>query len=287
MLFGFAVQVASREMKVGGEAEAGGDVGYGRSFVVADAAAADRLIARLNDEDAPAGGAVPGLLRFLRERGREGEAERVATFATRGEAEAALGALGLGPRVSALRGLTAGVRVDQRTGDRTLLLRFGGEAVAALAAPLGRLSGGRTSATAVELTLDAARRPVALVVRGSEGIHGEAELVTGGRAGGDLREAEARLDLTDPVARALAGRFMDGDVGAARALAARLADRARVDVRHFATTREEKAVGGSLKALGGLGGEMLTMTETARLVAAEGREPGLGWSRNLECLLSA
>jgi hypothetical protein len=281
-------RVAGRDLGVDVGAEGGGDVGLERTFEVADGGAADRLIARLDDEDVPAGGALAGVARFLlHPAGRGGEeAARTVTVGTRAQAEAALDALGIDLGAAGLGGLTMGAaglggvtmgaRVDGRTGRPTLLLRFSDEASAALTAPLAHLERGVATRTDVELTLGGDRRPVALLVRQGTELHDGAE--------GELQESELRLDLADPEARSLAGRLVHGDLAAARALGARLAAQARIDVRRYATTRDATETGVSLKVLGG---SVSTVTGTARLVSAKGREPGLGWSQNLECLLSA
>ena len=279
----FGVDVAGLQADV--DAEAGGDLAYGRAFVVADAAAARRLVERLEDEGPVVGGALPGVVRFLRGAGDGEESERRASVTSRVEAQAALEAIGLGPRAGALRDLTGSIGLDRRTGDRTLGLKLGGEAMVTLGAALGQAAAGMVvPPTGVELVFDARRRPRELVLRGAAGIHGKAELPSGGIAGGDLREVQARLDLTDPVARRLVDRLLDGDAGAVRPLAERLAQRARIDVRHYATTRDEDSHGGSAF---GLGASRSTSAETMRLVAAAGREPGLGWSRRLDCVLAA
>lgn len=280
---GTDVTLLGRRVRAGVDGEVGGDLSYGRTFVLADAGAARRLIARLEHEGPPIGGALPGLVAFLRGRGDDGEAERTATVSTRAEAQAALEALGLGPRAGALRGITASVRLDRRSGDRTIGLRLGGETVASLGAALAQASGGTVSSAGVELVLDRERRPRELVVRGVGGVHGEARMPSGGVAAGDLREVQARVDLTDPQVRALADRLLGGDLGAAQTLGEHLQREARIDVRQFATTRDEDAFGGRVL---GAGAQHHRLRETARLVAAEGRQPGLGWSRRLDCTLA-
>lgn len=281
---GADVRILGRDVRAGVDAEAGGDLAYGRTFVVADAGAAKRLVERLEDEGPPVGGAVPGLVGFLRGRGDDGEAERTAVVSTRAEAQAALEALGLGPRVGALRGITGSVRLNPRTGDRTIGLRLGGELLGSLGAALAQASAGAVSSAGAELVLDRERRPRELVVRGVGGVHGEARMPSGGVAAGNLREIQARVDLTDPRVRALADRLLGGDLGAARGLGEHLARDARIDVRHFAITRDQGSFGGRA---GGVGVQRHRLRETARLVAAEGREPGLGWSRRLDCVLAA
>ena len=279
---GLDARVLGRRVRAGVSAEAGGDLAYGQTFVVADAAAAKRLMRRLEHEGPPALGALPGLADFLRGRGDDGEAERTAMVTSRGDAQAAREALGLGPRAAALGTITHSVRLDRRTGDRALGLRVGREVLASAGAALAQAGAGAVAAGGVELVLDRDRRPRELIVRGTGGVHGEAKLASGGVAVGDLREVQARLDLTGPRTRALAARLLDGDLRALRALGEHVRRDARIDVRHYATTRDEDAFGG--KALG-TGVQRYRLDETARLVAAEGREPGLGWSRRLDCVL--
>jgi hypothetical protein len=91
----------------------------------------------------------------------------------------------------------------------------------------------------------------------------------------------------DEATRALTRRALGGDLAAARAVAARLADRARIDTRLYATEEHTATKGLQVALLGRLGAEVVTSTATARLVAAAGREPGLGWSRRLDCLVRA
>jgi hypothetical protein len=280
---GADVRILGRTVRAGVDAEAGGDIGYGQTFVVADAAAARRLVERLEADGPPVGGAVPRLVEFLRGRGDDGEAERTAVVSTRAEAQAALEALGLGPRAGVLRGITGSVRLDRRTGDRTIGLRLGGELLGSLGAALAQASAGAVSSAGAELVLDRDRRPRELVVRGVGGVHGEARMLSGGVAAGDLREIQARVDLTDPQVRALADRLLGGDLGAVRAFGEHLAREARIDVRHFALTRDQDSFGGRA---GGVGVQHHRLRETARLVAAEGRETGLGWSRRLDCVLA-
>lgn len=280
---GGKLQLLGRAFGVGGDAEAALSLGYGRTFVAGDAASAERLVRRLEVEGPEVGGAVPGVVRFLRGGGGGDERERTVSVSSHAEAQAALDALELGPRAAALRGITGSVRLDRRTGDRGIGLRFGGEATAALGTALAQAAGGAVASTRVELVLGRDRRPRELVVVGVGAVHGSARLASGGAAAGDLREVSARLDLTDGATRALADRLAGGDAGAVRALAGHLARDARVDVRHYAFSREEDTFGGRMA---GFGVSRTRLDETARLVAAEGREPGLGWSRRLDCLIA-
>ena len=251
----------------------GARLSAGRRWVVADAAAARRLVDGL--DRLSVGEAGRGAVRFL--VGGSGD-ERFLRFGTRGEASGALNALGL--RGEALAGLTAGARVS--ADRRTLELAGDGGISGAFAAPFGAVAGTGVREVAVELTFDRDRRPVELLVRGHADVRGTVRVGQARATGGDRLEAEARLDLTEPRARALADAFLDRPTPArAAALGRHLAGAARIDVRLYATTHAERS-GGPTKL--GVGYETFTATDTATLVEAYGREPGLGWSRRLDCL---
>lgn len=280
---GAQVHAGGRALDVTVEGEAGGDLRSARTFIVADATAAGKLVDRLEDDGPPVGEAVAGLVRFVSKAGGA-EVERTLSVKGRAEAQAALELLGLGPTADVLADLTGGVRIDRRTGDVGLVLRMGREAGAALDTVLAQAGGRGVGSGEAELVLDRSRRPRELIVRTAGAIHGSAGVPSGAAGGGQLLEAEARLDLTDPQARALADRVLAGEPGAVTALAGRVADRARIDVRRYATTREEHEIGGSLL---GFGGSRVKTSETARLVAAAGREPGQDWARRLDCVRAA
>jgi hypothetical protein len=293
LTFGGVATLNGHGVKTGGEAQADGRGAYTRTWVMPDAGAADRLVARLADEDVPVGGTTAALVRLAIGRDERGAPpdSRMLEVGVGGEAEAALRGLGLGARAELLGGATVGVRVS-RGGERAVLLRTDGELGAALTAPLAQLSGGMPSHTGLELAFDRYGDPVALIVRAVRGVHGMAQLGPYEMRGGDRAEVEARLDLEDGEARALAERLVRGirsadadALDAARALAARLADRARLDVRLLTTERDRQTKGAALGIGGKLGLEIVRIDESARLVAAAGREPGLGWRKRLDCPL--
>ncbi len=275
------------------EAAVRGDLrgGAWRRYVLADAAAADALIERLEDESTGAAALAGRVV-----RGGDGDEpapdERWWTAGYGGEAEAgaALKGLGLGADAKLVSDVVAGVRTRSRTGERTLLLRTDGEVVAALTGPLAaRLGLALPSSAAVELALDAGGRPVTLTVRGARGVHGEAAVRARRSGGGDLVEVEARLHLADPVVRSEVARLVAaiGDVAprravaSARALGGRLVSGARVDVRRYETDRSASSRDVNL---GAARYEEEEIVRTARLVDAAGREPGQGWMRRLDCV---
>lgn len=292
LTFGGILTINGTGLKTGGEAGADGRGAYSRTWTVPDAGAADRLVARLADDDAPVAGVTVMLARLATRRGEPGPVPdaRTVELGAGVQADAALRAIGLGGQARLLGAATLGVRAD-RDGTRTVLLRQDGELTAQLTAALGALGGGLPARTGMELSFDRAGDPVALTLRGVRGVRGAAKLGPYDAEGGSLLELEARLDLTDPTARALAGRLVRGlrsadadAVAAARALAARVSDHARVDLRLLDTERRERTRG---VRLGAVGGEVITVEESARLVAAVGREPGLGWRRRSDCGVAA
>lgn len=274
------VTVAGRGLTAVARLAGEGRGGRGRSFVVPDAAAADRLVARLGEEG-------PGV-RALVSGGDDALVphERWWLAGESMDAEAKLRGAGLAPTAHADASLVVQVRERVRTGERTYVLRSDGEMAAALTAPLAGVGMSSPSHMSVELALDRRGSPASLTLRAARGVHGEAKLARWHSGGGDLVEAEARLDLADPVTRSLARSLLSRSraLPAARALAARLADRARIDVRVFETTRRESVKGASAALIAKGGYEVVEVTRTARLVAAAGREPGMGWARRLDCV---
>jgi hypothetical protein len=269
-----------------GSAGVGG--GYGRVFEVGGAAAADRLIARLNDEDWKVGGAARGLVRFAGGHDGGDETERFFELRAGADADAALGALDLdAATASAVLETAGGLRVDRRSGERTLSLRKSVTSDLGLDAQIGRLTGGLGREHAVELVLDRGNRPKALVVRAAGAVSAGAQSGPYAVARADRGEFEAHLDLADPAARALGDRLLHGDVGVMPELTRRLWDQARLEARHYRTASEDSTEGLS----GGFGAragyEIARSSERARLVSATGRDPGMGWTRRLDCELAA
>ncbi len=285
-LLGAELSVGSVGVRAGAEVGANGRGAVGRRFVVRDARAADALVARLSDESeglrtivGGADGPVPDEEWWVVGRG--------------GSLAASLKTLRFGASAKAVAGAVVGLRTRPRTGERTVVLRTDAELVASLTAPLARLGMGLPQRSAVELAFDARGRAVSLTVRGARGVHGEARLGPWRAGGGDMVEVEARLDLLDPEVRAQTAELVAaiGDraprraLAAARGLAARLAERARVDVRLYETDRSSSVQGATGGAVGiQLGYEVEKTTRTARLVDAVGREPGMGWARRLDCV---
>lgn len=285
-LLGSELSVGSAGVRAGAEVGASGRGAVGRRFVVRDRRAADALVARLSEESAGLGTLVGGADGPVPD-------EEWWVAGRDGSLSGSLKTIRFGASAKALAGAAVGLRTRPRTGERTVVLRTDGELNAALTAPLAKLGMGLPNRAAVELAFDARGRAVSLTVRGARGVHGEARLGPWRSGGGDMVEVEARLDLLDPVVRALAAELVEGisevDVGralaAARGLAARLAERARVDVRLYETDRSSSVQGATGGTFGIRAGyEVEKVTRTARLVDAAGREPGMGWARRLDCV---
>lgn len=254
----------------------GARLSVGRRWVVADAEAARALIAGLERDRLPGMDLGRELVGFLR---GAGDGERFVRFGTRGEAEVTLPRLGLG-RVDA--GLAETLRVDGRSGRRTVELRSEGAAFTRLRTPLAGVTGLAARELAVEAAYTRGGEPLSLTLRLTGDVHGA---IDGRARGGGRVEADVRLDLTDPRARELAAAFLDrardGDAGAldaAAALARHLVRHARIDLRRYATTRDERRDGRLLGTV-----ETVEATETAVLVDAAGYEPGIGWSPRFDC----
>jgi len=278
-----AVTVTDMGEAVGGprlpkllSARLGARLSAGRRWVVPDAEAARTLVAGLERDRLPGIDLGRELVGFLR---GGGEGERFVRFGTRGEAAATLPRLGLG-RVDA--GLAEGLRVDGRSGRRTIELRSEGAAFAQLRTPLAGVTGHAARELAVEAELTREGEPLSLTLRLTGDVHGA---IKGRGSGGGRVEADVRLDLTDPRARSLATAFFDrardGDaeaLDAAAALGRHLSRHARIDVRRYATTHGERRDGRLLGTV-----ETVEASETAVLVDAAGYEPGIGWSPRFDC----
>ncbi len=274
------------------DAEASGaavaEGGYGRVFVVRGAEAADRLVARLHEDDWKVAGAAKGVVDFLSDAEGD-ETERFLELGGRADGDATLGALGFdAASASGATSIATGIRLDRRTRERALVLRQDADLGVALDAQVASVAGGGGMKRSLELVLDHGNRPTALVIRASGAVRGSAQAGPYAAGGGDRGELEARLDLTDPVAHALGRRLLRGDTDALPELARRVWDQGRIDVRHYRTAEGEGSSEGASAAVGiKVGAEVSRSSERAKLVSAAGRDPGMGWSRRLDCELAA
>ena len=275
------------------DADASGAVtvegGYGRVFEVRGAETADRLVARLHEDDWKVAGAAKGVVDFFTDADGGDEVERFVELEGGADGDATLGALGFdAASASGAASVAGALRLDRRTRERALILRRDLDLGANLDAQIASVGGGLGMKRSVELVLDGDNRPKALVVRASGALRGSAKAGPYAAARGDRGELEAELDLTDPVAEALGRRLLRGDTDALPELARRVWDQGRIDVRHYRTAEGESSSDGASAAVGfKVGGELNRSSERARLVSAVGRDPGMGWSRRLDCELAA
>jgi hypothetical protein len=289
LVFGADLPVGGRTIGASGEVAADAVAAHGRTFVRPDRASADRLVADLQERDVPVGGVTVELLRRVvggEERGPRAD-QHLVELGTAISGEAGLGAVGLSAVADALAGSAAGVRVHTRTGEREVVLRLRGELAGRLTAPFARAGFGLPSEATATIAFDRAGRPLRLTVGQTRTVHGGVRVGEHASQGGDRLAAEVRLELDDEAARADLLAALRGLPGPAVRTARRLAERGRTDVRLYATTRDERRLGTTVGLGPGVGGELVRTTERARLVAAFGHEPGLGWSRNLDCEAAA
>lgn len=290
VVFGARVRVGKWETS--GDAELGAKLraSYARRFVRPDGPSADRLVADLAEHDPDFGGVLDELTRVGLRREDDGPApvEREYALGAEVEAEVALNKFGLGAYGHALGAGTLGLRLDERTGERTVVLRMDREMVGALTAPRVGLEAALTGEATGALTFDRTGQPVRLSIASAQAIRGSARLGPYEGEGGDRLESEVRLELTDRAARADLLGALVGQPGATARTARRFADDARVDLRLYATSHEESTSGvsGSLQFVGAGYDEVSTL-ERRRLLRAAAREPGQGWGPNLDCELAA
>lgn len=285
-------------------------LGRGRVFRARDGPAADRLEARLRSRVRL--GVLDGPYRALRGLlggGGDDDGPRPDEVYTEGGLQSTAGAEAgrVGTvRLDALGSAVAGVRRDRIGRRTTVYLRLDRGVGLLLSAALG--AAGRLDATGLlALTLDARRRPVELSLQAvgdvgaaadvPDSLEGLLELGTPSRAAapdhrlrgtGRRWEAEARLDLTDPrVAAAWAAFRRDpASLAAISALGARLRDRARLDVRSYATADDRSGVGAQVGYGGGVGFTADHDRRDSRLLGASTRPPGGAWEQRSDCVQS-
>ncbi|MGI8593869.1 MAG: hypothetical protein ACR2ML_05810 [Solirubrobacteraceae bacterium] len=297
-----------RSLALGGELRAAAiaGLGGGRTWIVPDAAAADRLIKDLGQRRRPI---VDGPLGLVRDAFGDGpevrEPDIVFTEGSTGKDGSASWRRG-GQRASIDRDLgeAVGMRTDRRTGLRTAYVRVDRATSAALSSRLlGSGAGGSSSSLALGVTLDRAGEPVELSLTGSQAVSGVAGLpaplrrlvATNQLDGGGRIEIDARLDLRDPGNREAALRFLDGVrrpdrvaelVGAAGGLGDRLLSFSDLQARAYRVNERRSSAGGRVKAGGGVGGGLSRQREDSRLAGAWERPPGGAWRERLDCVFA-
>ena len=272
--------VEGRPVGVTDELRAAAQVALGRGevYVARDAREAKAFMRALGD------GRSPGPVREVFYDG-----------GLRGLAQAGVGSGWL----EGLAGNAIGARRDRRTGEVTVALTSSGSGWGGLASAVFGPTGSADRAISLGLTLDRRRRPteLSLSVAGTvaggvmplalAGPLGPANAAgTRAQMAGRRYELAARLDLRDPVLRAVWARFR-GDpasAGAIRALAATLRDRAHLDVRAYRTDATADGVAAGIAGGVRVGAEFDHAIDRTRLIAASSRPPAGLWERRLDCL---
>lgn len=277
---------------VGVDAEAYVTAGYERVFEVDGKAAADRLVERLDDDDWQLAGAAKGAVELVR-GDHAGAAEQAFQVGVGAEATAALEALGFEPATAALAGgYTAGLRLDHRTGERSISLsrEIGGSVDVNLQLATLGLSGG--APRSFELRFDHRNRPSALVLRaGLEGAASAGSPLAGvDVAAGRRAEVEAELDLTDPALAPYVERLLHGDVSAVAPMVGAMATGARIKAQTYATTEDGDSWGfsGKVPIAGEVGIGHEKVERTTKLLSAVEHKPGTpptAWER--DCVMAA
>jgi hypothetical protein len=289
---GLHVRWGARTWAIGSELRAAVLAGSvsGRTWIARDDAEADRMLERVRLWSLPAalrrGIVVP---------------EPSVTFSERtGDLTLDLHAGGrLAVRLSSAQAY--GERVDHAAGLRTVYLRMGRGAAGLVSFVRASVGGTDQDAERVGITYDRTGRPVDLMVLSTLDVGGAASLPARlSRIAGWLRiplhgskhvETEQHLDLTDPgnaeaagVFLARAGRGQAGLALAAAALRGRLERHGTLSVRTYATEQAAHGVDGHLRLGGlGVGGEVGSEDESARMVSAVARRSDGTWADDEAC----
>lgn len=300
------LEVRGRRIGVGAQLRAAllGILGDGRVYLAPDERAADALQKRLK-AGVPFGLDAPlKIAKGLFGGGDDPPPEPDQVYAHAGlKADGALDLTTVAGELAleAMGKAVLGARRDRRTGALTLYLRTERSAGALAAAVLG--VGGRLEGVGLlALTLDRDRRPVDLALLASGEARNTplpgslAALLKGPKENkgslstrfesGRRWELEAHLDVRDPEAEAAWAAFRRApfSLSAVSTLGARLRDRARLDVRSYATT--SKRSGGDVH-IGygvGAGAGYQRLEEGARLIAASSRPAGGAWELRADCV---
>lgn len=292
-------------LALGGElrASAIAGLGGGRTWMVPDGRAADRLIDGLGQRRRPLVDGPLGLVREL-----AGDAPDVrdpdVTFTEGRTGRGATGSLGRGRAWGELElelDDVAGMRTDGRTGLRTLYVRAERSSTAALESKLfGAGAAGGAGELALGVTLDRGDDPVALSLTAARELDGVLDLppplrrLAGGQGlqGARRVELDARLDLRDPGNAAAGRRFLAalrrpdriGELlGASSALGDRLMSFSDLQARAYRVRGSTTGAEGRVRAGGGLGAGLWRERSEALLTGAWERPPGAAWRERLDC----
>jgi hypothetical protein len=284
------------DLAVGGELQASALARRerGRTWIVPDWAAAQRLLGRLR----PLHGGAPRSP-DIEYGGRDLAGAVSGSLAADGlvHLDAARGSLSFDR--------SSGTRIDRRTGRRTVFVQARADAQASLAGGVLGLSAS-TAGELYAVELDRAGRPVDLRVVAAGSFAGSADLpgvvapvvglLQAGTAEGRVFEVTAHLDLTDAENLAAARGLLDAVArrgwstelpAASRALRRRLDERGTVEARvlESRSTSDDLAVHG---ALGGkVGADVHAESTATRLIAAASRGLDGRWLVREDCVARA
>ena len=294
-------------LSFGGELRAAAiaGLGGGRTWIVPDAAAADRLVRDLGQRRRPIVDGPLGLVRKAFGKGPDvREPDVVFTEGSTGKVASAFGSRAGGDgSIDLDLGDAAGMRTDRRTGLRTAYVRLDRAGSAALGAVLLGGAGSGSGSLALGVILDRNGEPVELSLTGSRTVAGTAgldgplrRLVASGQLdGGGRIEIDARLDLRDAGNREAALRVLRGLrrpdrltelATAAGGLGDRLLSFSDLQARAYRVKERRSSAGGRLKAGGGVGGGLSRQREDSRLAGAWERPPGGAWRERLDCAMA-
>jgi hypothetical protein len=304
------LQVGGVDLSTGATAQLGAvaRLGGGRTWKVADAAAADRLQRKLIEvivgrtgSTLPVVGPVLHLAQKLLDVGSGRDLPRPVSRTLKGKVSVSATVKGpFGTELQAAAGVALGATQNLVDGGGTVLLDLDGGVSAAIAGGLGGLGIG--GGVGVHVTLDRHGRPtlLALVASGRLDMAAAAKAkLPGTLSAGDTRQATAEitasLDLTVPANLAVARRLLralspghhDDLSPAAGALAELVAQAGRLEVTRYG--RHEHKIGAGAQA--GLGAEAafdVSLTRSdAELLDAWTRPGGGLWERRADCLAVA
>jgi hypothetical protein len=301
------IHIDDLDIGLGGELNAAllAQLGGGRTFIVHSAEAADQLVDRLVHgspgtmlADLPVR-VVRGAL-GIGEKGIPEADEVYFEGGVDGLFEAGVGALLTRADIVAAAAHTVGIRVDRRTGNRTLYTRVADRAIAPFMTLLGGLGAAAEGTLVTGLTLDRHGHPVEFSVSGARRLaRGRTAPLTalipdlGPLAmTGDRFELDARLDLANAENAALVRRFllslsMAGGPGevfdAGGALVDRIRTDGRLDARVYDVSSSVIGVDGSIALGARVGGDFSYDRSSGRLVQAAGRPPEGWWEQRHDC----
>ncbi|MEA2271765.1 MAG: hypothetical protein QOI98_473 [Solirubrobacteraceae bacterium] len=301
------VELGRLKVALGGELQAAllAELGHGRTFIVHSREAADRLVSRLvhgSPEtmlvDLPIR-AVRGAL-GLGEGGIPKADEVYYEGGVKGVLAAGVGALPASLDLAAAAAQTVGIRLDRRTGRRTLYLHVADHAAIPLSTILGSVGESAEGTLMGGLTVDRHGRPVefslSVATRLAKGATSPLTTLIPSLGplveSGDRYELDARLDLTNAenalavrgfLVALMGGGGPQGLVDTGRRLAERLRTDARLDARVYDVTSSVLGADGSIALGVRVGGDFSFERSAGRLVQAIGRPPEGWWEQRFDC----